>query len=189
MLKEGLIKLHYINPMKLSLKYSDKKLKTKIYGYNKKSVFTIKNLNSPDGDKSYRSQLKIPKVFISILITSIHFYLFLQDYISTLATESGGSVFTQETLKISYKDNKLAASILGRVISKSAQPNTCQVTLRNNNQFYKPTLSFRFVIASQTGREKVEWFAMNVLFNNLIWLVTTGIGLLLMEKNNIISNQ
>lgn len=77
MLKEGLIKLHYINPMKLSLKYSDKKLKTKIYGYNKKSVFTIKNLNSPDGDKSYRSQLKIPKVFISILITSIHFYLFL----------------------------------------------------------------------------------------------------------------
>jgi len=45
------------------------------------------------------------------------------------------------------------------------------------------------VIASQTGREKVEWFAMNVLFNNLIWLVTTGIGLLLMEKNNIISNQ
>ena len=82
MLKEGLIKLHYINPKKLALKYSDKKLKTKIYGYNKQSVFTIKNLNSPDGDKSYRSQLKIPKVLISVFITYIHFLYFVGLYLN-----------------------------------------------------------------------------------------------------------
>ena len=62
MLTENLIKLHYINPKKLSLKFRNKKLKTMIYGYNKNSVFTIKNLNNPNGDPSYRNLLKIPKV-------------------------------------------------------------------------------------------------------------------------------
>ena len=68
--------------MKLALKHSDKKLKTKIYGYNKQSVFTIKNLNSPDGDKSYRSQLKIPKVLFSVFITYIHFLYFVGLYLN-----------------------------------------------------------------------------------------------------------
>ena len=50
-----------------------------------------------------------------------------QDYISTLASESGGSVFTQESLHNEYKNSKNAASIFGRVVASSAQPNDCQV--------------------------------------------------------------
>ena len=62
MLKEGMIKLHYINPSKLTLKLSGKKLKTDILGFDKRSVYTLKNLRSLDGDSSYRNQLRIPKV-------------------------------------------------------------------------------------------------------------------------------
>ena len=64
MLKEGMIALHYINPNKLSLKMSGKKLKTNIFGFDKKSVYTLKNLRSSEGDTSYRNQLRIPKVRI-----------------------------------------------------------------------------------------------------------------------------
>ena len=49
----------------------------KLYGFSKSSVFTIKNLNDFKGDAVLRKQLKDPK-----------------DYISTLATESGGTAFT-----------------------------------------------------------------------------------------------
>ena len=67
MLKEGMIALHYINPNKLALKMSGKKLKTNIFGFDKKSVYTLKNLRSPEGDTSYRNQLRIPKVGLSFL--------------------------------------------------------------------------------------------------------------------------
>jgi len=51
----------------------------------------------------------------------------LQDFISTLATESGGSVFTHTSLRTAHTDSKLAASIFGRVVASSAKPKTCQV--------------------------------------------------------------
>ena len=62
MLKEGMIALHYINPNNLALKMSGKKLKQNIFGFDKKSVYTLKNLRSHEGDTSYRNQLRIPKV-------------------------------------------------------------------------------------------------------------------------------
>ena len=127
MLKEGMIKLHYINPNKLSLKYSTKKLKTKIYGFDKYSVLTLKNLNSPEGDTSYRNLLKIPKVSILSFTLHISFENIFKDYISTLASESGGSVFTQDSMVSTYRENKHAASIFGRIVAKSAKPNSCQV--------------------------------------------------------------
>ena len=60
MLRNGMISLHYINPLQLKLK--TKKRKTTIYGFDKSSVFTVKNLNSQAGDTSLRKQLRIPKV-------------------------------------------------------------------------------------------------------------------------------
>lgn len=60
MLKNGIIRMHYINPLQLKLKA--KKRKSIIYGFDKGSVFTVKNLNSQAGDTSLRKQLRIPKV-------------------------------------------------------------------------------------------------------------------------------
>ena len=62
MLREGLFKLHYINPTQLGLKLQGKKMKQQIYGFNKHSVYTVKNLNTPDGDSFYRNYIKVPKV-------------------------------------------------------------------------------------------------------------------------------
>ena len=59
MLRNDLIRMHYINPLQLELK--TKKTKPVIFGYNKSSVFTVKNLNSQTGDTSLRNQLRIPK--------------------------------------------------------------------------------------------------------------------------------
>ena len=47
---------------------------------------------------------------------------------STLATESGGSVFSHQSLLRTNRQNKVAASVFGRVVAKSAEPNTCQVS-------------------------------------------------------------
>ena len=60
MLRNGIIHMHYINPLPLKLK--TKKKKSIIYGFDKSSVFTVKNLNSQAGDTSLRKQLRIPKV-------------------------------------------------------------------------------------------------------------------------------
>ena len=79
MLKEGIIRLHYLNPARLTLK-SKKSVRT-IFGYDKHSVFTSKSMKGRQGDAVLRRQLKVPK-----------------DYLSTLATESGGSVFSQTVL-------------------------------------------------------------------------------------------
>ena len=79
MLKEGIIRLHYLNPARLTLK-SNKSVRT-IFGYDKNSVFTSKSMKGRQGDAVLRRQLKVPK-----------------DYLSTLATESGGSVFSQTVL-------------------------------------------------------------------------------------------
>ena len=59
MLRNGLIHMHYINPSQLKLK--TKKIKQQIFGFEKSSVFTVKNLNSQTGDTSLRNQLRIPK--------------------------------------------------------------------------------------------------------------------------------
>ena len=79
MLKEGIIRLHYLNPAALTLK--NKKSARTIFGYDKTSVFTSKSMNSRQGDPVLRRQMKVPK-----------------DYLSTLATESGGSVFSQAVI-------------------------------------------------------------------------------------------
>ena len=47
---------------------------------------------------------------------------------STLATESGGSVFSHESLARTNRENKVAASVFGRVVATSALPNACQVS-------------------------------------------------------------
>jgi hypothetical protein len=58
--------------------------------------------------KALRRQLRVPK-----------------DYLSTLATESRGSVFLQSALR--DKNAKRVASILGRRVAKTAVPSPCQV--------------------------------------------------------------
>ena len=63
MLRNNMISMHYINPLQLKLK--TKKMKPAIFGYNKSSVFTVKNLNSQTGDTSLRNQLRIPKELIA----------------------------------------------------------------------------------------------------------------------------
>jgi len=108
MLKEGIIRLHYLNPAELTLK--NKKSVRKIYGYDKTSVFTAKSMKRRQGDTALRGQLRVPK-----------------DYLSTLATESGGSVFSQTVLSKSFREQKYAASILGRRVAASGTPSSCQV--------------------------------------------------------------
>ena len=88
--------------------FSERKIQ--IFGFDKLSVFTAKNLNTLSGDMTLRGQLKVPK-----------------DYLSTLATESGGSVFSQSFLVQSSRDFKTAASIFGRRVARTAVPNSCQV--------------------------------------------------------------
>merc|ERR1711881_694613 len=75
MLSNNDIVMHYITPTELALKRPSQ---TDIYGFDKRSVFTSRN---PASDPTLRRHLKIPK-----------------DYLSALATESGGSVFTQAQL-------------------------------------------------------------------------------------------
>ena len=59
-----------------------------------------------------------------------------QDFISTLATESGGSVFSHESLVRASRESKIAASVFGRVIAQSGAPNTCQVRDVAGSQCY-----------------------------------------------------
>jgi len=108
MLREELITMHYINPTQLYLK--NKKSRNKILGFDKLSVYTAKNLNTLSGDATLRGQLKVPK-----------------DYLSTLATESGGSVFSQSSISQSSRDFKTAASIFGRRVAKTAISSHCQI--------------------------------------------------------------
>eukprot|EP00092_Neocalanus_flemingeri_P021561 GFUD01023385.1.p1 GENE.GFUD01023385.1~~GFUD01023385.1.p1 ORF type:complete len:4113 (+),score=926.88 GFUD01023385.1:759-12341(+) len=108
MLREELIKMHYINPTQLNLK--NKKSRNTILGFDKFSVFTAKNLNTLSGDVTLRGQLKVPK-----------------DYLSTLATESGGSVFSQSSFVQSARNFKTAASIFGRRVARTAVPSDCQI--------------------------------------------------------------
>ena len=109
MLREELIKMHYINPTELKLK--NKKSRNKILGFDKSSVYTAKNINTHSGDVTLRGRLKVPK-----------------DYLSTLATESGGSVFSQSSFIQSSRDYKTAASIFGRRVAKTAISSHCQVS-------------------------------------------------------------
>ena len=88
MLKEGMIRMHYVSPARLRLKQK-KARHSDILGFTKDAVFTARNLNTAGGDLGLRSQLKLPK-----------------DYISTLATESGGSVFALDRLNSTYRDSK-----------------------------------------------------------------------------------
>merc|ERR1712037_763814 len=94
-----------------------KKSARTIFGYDKTSVFTSKSMNSRQGDPVLRRQMKVPK-----------------DYLSTLATESGGSVFSQPVIsqenrvRIGGKlEKKVAASVLGSRVAAD-DPASCQVS-------------------------------------------------------------
>ena len=99
MLKEGMIKLHYLNPAALYLK--NKKNMRTIYGFDKTSVFTAKSMNSAKGEMTLRSQMKVPK-----------------DYMSTLATESGGSVFSQTVLDRTFRYTRQHCRPIGGFFSR-----------------------------------------------------------------------
>ena len=60
---------------------------------------------------------------------------------STLATESGGSVFSHESLVKTNGESKVAASVFGRVIASSAVPNACQVNTISAQHFLSDNLS------------------------------------------------
>ena len=158
MLQEENIQLHYINPATLKLR--TKKSRT-IFGYDKTSVFTSKHLKAKTGDSRLRDQMKVPK-----------------DYVSTLATESGGSVFSQVVLNQSSKDQKTAASIFGRRVAESGVPSCCQVNRLYIlfNYFYNYThfKFFRTVTVCQTERVQVAFIATSALLTTSTWCPTLG---------------
>jgi len=109
MLSDNDIKMHYITPHQLALRRS---IKSDIFGYDATTVFTSR---TPASDPTLRRHLRVPK-----------------DYLSALATESGGSVFTQAQLahaiaKPNNSQGKQAASVFGARIASSGLPSSCQV--------------------------------------------------------------
>ena len=103
------ITLHHLTAgSSLSWRGSKTKSTDKIYGFSKTSVFTIKNLNDFKGDNVLRKQLKDPK-----------------DFLSTLATESGGTVFALN--KFEAAEAKKSAAIFSIQIATRAEPAPCQV--------------------------------------------------------------
>ena len=101
----------------------------------------------------------------------------MQDFISTLAAESGGSVFTHSSLHRTHTESKLAASIFGRVVASSAKPKSCQVRLYLKKTKINYVQSFRSVIVYLIEKEKEEWCAMNVWFTSLILSAIIGTSL------------
>jgi hypothetical protein len=109
MLTEQAITLHHLTAgSSLSWRGSKTKSTDKIYGFSKTSVFTIKNLSDFKGDNVLRKQLKDPK-----------------DFLSTLATESGGTVFALN--KFESSEAKRSATIFSIQIATRAEPAPCQV--------------------------------------------------------------
>jgi hypothetical protein len=83
----------------------------KIHGFSKTLVFTARNLNDDKGDSVLRKQLRDPK-----------------DFISTLATESGGTVFALSKFDSNQAlEAKKSATIFGIQVAVRAEPAPCQV--------------------------------------------------------------
>jgi len=112
MLIEQSITLHHLTAgSSLSWRGSKTKSTDKIYGFSKSAIYTIKNLNDMNGDTILRKQLKDPK-----------------DYLSTLATESGGTAFAFSKFELSNTaETKKSTTIFAVQVAVRAQPDPCQV--------------------------------------------------------------
>ena len=142
-LKEGMIALHNINPNKLALT----KLKQNIFGFDKKSVWTLKNLRSPEGDTSYRNQWRTPTVGFRDAFRLLY-QLVCRISFSTLAAESGGSVFTRQSLGELWQ---------ARLNQEHARCNVTWITIKTESDSL-----CRFVTVYLIEKGEEEWFAMSV---------------------------
>jgi hypothetical protein len=107
MLTEQEITLHLLAPMDLHFKGSSRsRLASKLYGFSKQSVITASG-----SDQDLRRQLKNPK-----------------DHLSTLAQESGGTVFNLNKLATRKRSTaKKASSVISQEVARLCQPSECQV--------------------------------------------------------------
>lgn len=112
MLTEQAITLHHLTAgSTIQWRGSRSRPTDKIHGFSKTLVYTARNLNDFNGDSVLRKQLKDPK-----------------DFLSTLATESGGTVFTLSKFESSEAlESKKSATIFGIQVALRAEPAPCQV--------------------------------------------------------------
>ena len=107
MLTEQDITLHLLTPLTLSFKTSTRsRLAAKLYGFTKDTVITASSSDGP-----LRRQLKDPK-----------------DFVTTLAQETGGAVFTLKKLDVRKRTTaKKASSVIAREVAVRSHPSECQV--------------------------------------------------------------
>lgn len=106
MLVEQGIVLHVLTPLHLRFKRHQGKVTSKMYGFTKDAVIT-----SSQFDQDLRRQLKDPK-----------------DHVSTLAQETGGSVFDLNRLASGKRVTaKKASTMVGKAIAELSRPLECQV--------------------------------------------------------------
>ncbi len=107
MLTEQDITLHLLAPLSLTFKSTSRsKLASKLYGFSKDSVITASGSDVP-----LRRQLKDPK-----------------DYVSTLAQETGGTVFTLDKLASRKRTTaKKASTVIARELALRSHPSECQI--------------------------------------------------------------
>lgn len=114
MIKEQNITVHHLSPREFHFKgMSDAKrtATSKMYGYDQDGFFTKSNLHQDEGDRALRRQLRLPK-----------------DYLSALAMESGGTVFSLQRFDPQDKlTSKMASTVLSRQLALRAEPSSCQV--------------------------------------------------------------
>ena len=112
MLKERDITMHYLSPFTFRLK---NRVMENLFGFNQDyHVFNDRHLRSRIGDSTLRNHLKKPK-----------------DYLTALAIQSGGVVFSQAFLGNGTDPTAmLAGSILGTQIAVTGVPTSCQVLLQ-----------------------------------------------------------
>ena len=114
MLKEQDITLHYLSPFNFRMK---KRAMNNIFGFDQDhNVFTQRQLRSRVGDQTLSSHLKKPK-----------------DYLTALAIQSGGVVFSQSYLRNGSDTATMSASIFGTQVAVTGVPTTCQV---NHHHFF-----------------------------------------------------
>lgn len=113
MLSEHDIVVHHLSaPLgDLAFKGRGKTTSSKMYGFDRTSVFTVRNVNAEDGDSDLRRQLRVPK-----------------DFVTTIALESGGTVFPLSKLdKRKQTTAKKVGTAISRQVAARAEPSDCQV--------------------------------------------------------------
>ena len=123
MLKEHDIRLHYLAPTNFTLS-NGRPAMTDLFGFDRRAVYTARNLNTRTGDARLRMHLKTPK-----------------DYLSALAMDSGGLVFSQTFLSAGAPNLKTASSVLGRQVARLGAPTECQVRHCISSRLGTKTLS------------------------------------------------